>query len=102
MVDTILLGLGLIFGLGIFLTWIARIIKIPGIILLLPAGMIVGPVLGLVNPNAIFGNSFYDLITIGVGLLLLKGGFELNISKIQSDEKNSDLEIDNHWSNNHF
>lgn len=87
MIDSILLGLGLIIGLGILLQWIARIIKIPGIILLLPAGMIVGPVLGLVNPNIIFGNSFYDLITIGVGLLLFKGGFELNISKIQSDDK---------------
>lgn len=36
--DSILLGLGLIFGLGIFLQWIAKIIKIPGVILLLPAG----------------------------------------------------------------
>ena len=47
--DQILLGLGLIIGLGISLQWLARTIKIPGIILLLPAGMIVGPLLGLVK-----------------------------------------------------
>ncbi len=85
--ETILLGLGLIIGLGIFLQWLAKIIKIPGIILLLPAGILVGPVLGLVNPNEIFGASLFPLVTIGVGLLLFKGGFELKIDKIQPDAR---------------
>lgn len=85
--ETILLGLGLIIGLGIFLQWLAKIIKIPGIILLLPAGILVGPVLGLVNPNEIFGVSLFPLVTIGVGLLLFKGGFELKIDKIQPDAR---------------
>ena len=71
MSDLVLIGLGLIISLGILLQWIAKIIKIPGIILLLPAGIIVGPVLGLVNPNEIFGNLLFPLVTIGVGLLLL-------------------------------
>lgn len=85
MSDAILLGLGIIIGLGIFLQWVAKIINIPGIILLLPAGIIIGPVLGLVNPNEIFGNSLFDIVTIGVGLLLLNGGFQLNLSKIHKD-----------------
>lgn len=85
--ETILLGLGLIICLGIFLQWLAKIIKIPGIILLLPAGILVGPVLGLVNPNEIFGVSLFPLVTIGVGLLLFKGGFELKIDKIQPDAR---------------
>ncbi len=85
--EQILLGLGLIIGLGILLQWIAKMLKIPGIILLLPAGILVGPVLGLVNPNEIFGNSLFPLVTIGVGILLLKGGFELNVRKLQSDTK---------------
>ena len=85
--ETILLGLGLIICLGIFLQWLAKIIKIPGIILLLPAGILVGPVLGLVNPNEIFGASLFPLVTIGVGLLLFKGGFELKIDKIQPDAR---------------
>lgn len=87
MSDLVLIGLGLIISLGILLQWIAKIIKIPGIILLLPAGIIVGPVLGLVNPNEIFGNLLFPLVTIGVGLLLLKGGFELKIRMIQPDVK---------------
>lgn len=85
--EAILLGLGIIIGLGIFLQWFAKIIKIPGIILLLPAGIIVGPVFGLVNPSEIFGPSLFPLVTIGVGLLLFKGGFELKINKIQPDAR---------------
>ena len=68
---SVILGLGLIIGLGVSMQWIAKILKIPGIILLLPAGMIVGPVLGLVQPEEIFGNSFFPLVTLGVGILLL-------------------------------
>ncbi|MFA0834290.1 MAG: cation:proton antiporter [Methanobacterium formicicum] len=81
--DQILLSLGLIIGLGISLQWLARTIKIPGIILLLPAGMIVGPVLGLVKPFEIFGDSLFPIITLGVGILLLKGGFELRIRDLK-------------------
>ena len=58
---SVILGLGLIIGLGVSMQWIAKILKIPGIILLLPAGMIVGPVLGLVQPEEIFGNSFFPV-----------------------------------------
>lgn len=81
--DQILLGLGLIIGLGISLQWLARTIKIPGIILLLPAGMLVGPVLGLVKPLEIFGDSLFPIVTLGVGILLLKGGFELRIQDLK-------------------
>lgn len=81
--EAIFIGLGLIIGLGILMQWIAKIFRIPGIILLLPAGMIVGPVLGLVKPQEIFGNALFPLITIGVGILLLKGGFELHLKNLQ-------------------
>ena len=81
--EDIFIGLALIIGLGISLQWIARLLKIPGIILLLPAGMIVGPVLGLVKPQEIFGNALFPLVTIGVGILLLKGGLELRLKHLK-------------------
>ncbi|MGC9516719.1 MAG: cation:proton antiporter [Methanomicrobiales archaeon] len=84
-IDPIILGLGIIITLGILLQWIARIIKIPGIILLLPAGILMGSVLGLVKPLEIFGDALFPIITLGVGLLLLKGGFELKIIDLNPD-----------------
>jgi NhaP-type Na+/H+ or K+/H+ antiporter len=82
--EEIYLGLGLIIGLGISMQWVARLLRIPGIILLLPAGMIVGPVLGLVQPQEIFGNALFPLVTIGVGILLLNGGLQLRLSNLQT------------------
>ena len=81
--EQILLGLGIIIILGISLQWFARALKIPGIILLLPAGMIVGPILGLVKPYEMLGNALFPIITLGVGILLLKGGFDLRIRDLQ-------------------
>jgi len=81
--DLIYIGLGLIIGLGISMQWLAKCFRIPGIILLLPAGMIVGPVLGLVQPQEIFGDTLFPLVTIGVGILLLKGGLELRLKNLQ-------------------
>ncbi|WAI02201.1 cation:proton antiporter [Methanogenium organophilum] len=81
--ELIYIGLGLIIGLGISMQWLAKIFRIPGIILLLPAGMIVGPVLGLVRPQEIFGDTLFPLVTIGVGILLLKGGLELRLKNLQ-------------------
>lgn len=81
--ELIYIGLGLIIGLGISMQWLAKIFRIPGILLLLPAGMIVGPVLGLVHPQEIFGDALFPLVTIGVGILLLKGGLELRLNNLQ-------------------
>jgi len=86
---SVILGLGLIIGLGVSMQWIAKILKIPGIILLLPAGMIVGPVLGLVQPEEIFGNSFFPLVTLGVGILLLNGGLNLRLRDLHPPVRNS-------------
>jgi NhaP-type Na+/H+ or K+/H+ antiporter len=81
--NQILLGLGIIISLGISLQWFAKRLKIPGIILLLPAGILVGPVLGLVKPHEIFSNALFPIVTLGVGILLLKGGFDLPVRNLQ-------------------
>ncbi len=81
--ERLLIGLGIIIGLGILLQWFSKMIKIPAIITLLIGGILVGPVWGLVDPIEIFGDSLFPLVTIGVGLLLFRGGFELKVRKIQ-------------------
>lgn len=83
--ELIYIGLGLIIGLGISMQWLAKILRVPGgILLLLPAGMIVGPVLGgLVDPQEIFGDALFPLVTVGVGILLLKGGLELRLNNLK-------------------
>lgn len=85
--ERLLIGLGIIIGLGILLQWVSKMIKIPAIITLLIGGILVGPVWGLVDPIEIFGDTLFPLVTIGVGLLLFRGGFELKIRNIQPSAK---------------
>jgi NhaP-type Na+/H+ or K+/H+ antiporter len=84
--DLTLLGLVLIILLGVGLQWIANLKKIPGIILLLPAGIIVGSYFCLIKPEEIFGDSFFPLVTLGVGFLLFSGGLELDFKKMSKPD----------------
>lgn len=85
--DPVVISLFLIFILGVGLQWIAQLKKIPGIVLLLPAGMFFGAYLGLIDPTSLFGESFYTLITLGVGFLLFAGGLNLDFSKLKRNER---------------
>lgn len=87
--EPVIISLFLVFVLGVGIQWIAQIKKIPGIILLLPAGMFFGAYLGLINPTSLFGESFYTLVTLGVGFLLFTDGLNLNFSKLKKSEKSS-------------
>ena len=87
--EPVLISLFLVFVLGVGIQWIAQIRKIPGIILLLPAGMFFGAYLGLIDPLSLFGESFYTLVTLGVGFLLFTDGLYLNFSKLGKSERKS-------------
>lgn len=86
--DPVIISLFLIIVMGVGLQWIAQLRKIPGIVLLLPAGMFFGAYLGLIEPKEIFGSSFYTLVSLGVGFLLFSGGLNLNLSKLRKKERN--------------
>ena len=51
----VLFGIGVIIVLGVGLQWLARRLKLPSIILLLAGGLLVGPVLDIVEPDRILG-----------------------------------------------
>ena len=86
--DPVIISLFLIAVMGVGLQWIAQLKKIPGIVLLLPAGIFFGAYLGLIEPEKIFGESFYTLVTLGVGFLLFSGGLSLDFSKLRNEERN--------------
>lgn len=76
------LALGLIVGLGIGAQWLGRTIKFPSIVLLLAAGVLVGPVAGLVDPEELFGDLLNPAVTLAVGLILFESGFSLDLREI--------------------
>lgn len=82
--EHILIGLAVILLLGIISQWIAWRIGIPSILLLLTAGFLVGPLGGLVDPDAIFGNLLFPIVSVSVAVILYEGGLSLKISEFRA------------------
>ena len=81
--DDALVGLATIVIAGIGAQWLGRRLTIPSIILLLPAGILAGPVTGLVEPEELFGDALFPGVTLAVSLLLFESGLGLRFSEIK-------------------
>jgi len=82
--DDILIELVLILFLGIAAQMIAWFTQAPSILLLITAGFIAGPVLGLLNPDILFGELFEPLVALSVAIILFEGGLNLKIKEVRS------------------
>ncbi len=62
---------------------IAPRLRVPALLLLLPAGFLVGTLVSDVSVAEFVGDGFFSLVSISVGLILFHGGMELFASPIQ-------------------
>ncbi|NQY57733.1 MAG: sodium:proton antiporter [Ilumatobacteraceae bacterium] len=69
--------LALILGAGMLAQWLAWRTQIPSIIALLVAGLILGPGLGVVDPDELLGGTLFPLVSLAVALILFEGGLDL-------------------------
>lgn len=81
--ESILMGLAIVFVLGIGVQWLAWRLKWPSILLLLIGGFMAGPVLGLVQPDQMLGELLIPLVSISVGLILFEGGMSLRLAELR-------------------
>lgn len=79
--------IALIGALGIGAQWVAWRTQVPAIVLLLLAGLIAGPVTGLVNPSQDFGDLLKPLVALAVAIILFEGGMTLNFEEIRGTAK---------------
>ncbi len=77
------LVIALIGILGIGAQWVAWRTGWPAIVLMLAAGVISGPVLGLIDPEAAFGDLLLPMVSIGVALILFEGGLSLDFRELR-------------------
>ncbi|MCD1622693.1 cation:proton antiporter [Citromicrobium bathyomarinum] len=70
-------------ALGIGAQWIAWRTNWPAIVLMLAAGFLAGPILGLFDPEETFGSLLEPMIGIGVALILFEGGLSLSFRELQ-------------------
>nr|WP_324829286.1 sodium:proton antiporter [Qipengyuania sp. Z2] len=69
--------------LGIGAQWLAWRTGWPAIVLMLAAGFLAGPVLGLFDPEHAFGTMLEPMIAIGVALILFEGGLSLDFRELR-------------------
>ena len=68
---------------------------------MLAAGFIAGPITGLIDPEAAFGDLLDPMISIGVALILFEGGLSLDLRELRHSGKaafNSQIsDFSSHW-----
>ncbi|QJU58869.1 sodium:proton antiporter [Sphingomonas sp. AP4-R1] len=77
------LVIALIGFLGIGAQWVAWRTGWPAIALMLVAGVVAGPVTGLIVPAQTFGNLLEPIVSIAVALILFEGGLSLNFRELR-------------------
>jgi NhaP-type Na+/H+ or K+/H+ antiporter len=81
--DEILAGLGLVIVLAIACQLVAARVGLPAIVLLLPAGFLAGAGTDYVHPDALFGDTFQPIVSLGVGLILFEAGLRLRLHELR-------------------
>jgi NhaP-type Na+/H+ or K+/H+ antiporter len=81
--DQILIGVGLILALAAGSQVLANRLRIPAIIVLLPAGFVAGALTSDVNPQDLLGPAFEPLVSLSVAVILYDAGLSLDMRKLK-------------------
>ncbi len=87
--NAIFLGFGTIIVFGIGAQWVGRRSGIPSLLLLLPAGLLAGDVLDLVDPVMLFGDLLFPLVSLLLSLLLFQAGLQLRLHSLPREVRSS-------------
>jgi len=80
--EHLFIGLASIIVLGIFAQWLGWRLHLPAILLLLIFGFIAGPVTHILNPDELFGDLLFPLVSVSVAIILFEGGLSLHIREL--------------------
>ncbi len=80
--NEILTGLGLVVVLAIACQLAAARLRLPAIVLLLPAGFVAGILTDDVDPTKLLGGAFQPFVSLGVGLILFEAGLRLRLHEL--------------------
>lgn len=81
--QTILITLTGIIVTGIAAQWLAWRLKVPAILFLLAIGLFLGPVTGLLDPNALLGDLLFPIVSLSVAVILFEGALTLQFKELK-------------------
>ena len=70
-------------GIGFTAQWLAWRVKLPAILFLLLAGIVLGPVAGVVQPDRLLGPLLFPLVSLSVALILFEGSLSLRYGELR-------------------
>ena len=81
---TIELGLMLtgMLGIGFLAQWLAWRVKLPAILFLLLAGILLGPVSHVLQPDQMLGDLLFPIVSLSVALILFEGSLTLRFHEL--------------------
>jgi CPA1 family monovalent cation:H+ antiporter len=68
---------------GFACQWLAWRLRLPAILFLLGTGILVGPILGWLDPDAVFGNLLTPIVSVAVAIILFEGSLTLKLTEIR-------------------
>lgn len=77
------LQLTLLVLFGMLSQWLGWKLRLPAILFLLLVGIILGPVLEWLNPDALLGDLLFPFVSLGVAIILFEGSLTLRFSEIK-------------------
>jgi NhaP-type Na+/H+ or K+/H+ antiporter len=85
--ETIVLSLAGIGITALVCQWFAWWVKLPAILFLLLSGILLGPVTGWIQPDDLFGDLLFPIVSLAVAVVLFEGSLTLKFSEIKGLER---------------
>ncbi|GGE66912.1 sodium/hydrogen antiporter [Streptosporangium jomthongense] len=73
--------------LSLTFQWLAWRVRVPAILFLLAGGILVGPVLGFLKPDEVFGDLLFPMVSLAVAIILFEGSLTLRFNEIRGHGK---------------
>ncbi|HET6631444.1 MAG TPA: sodium:proton antiporter [Rhodanobacteraceae bacterium] len=76
------LMLAAMLAIGFAAQWLAWRVRLPAILFLLLAGLLLGPATGVLDPNTMFGDLLFPIVSLSVAVILFEGSLNLRFADL--------------------
>jgi NhaP-type Na+/H+ or K+/H+ antiporter len=80
--NSLLLGIGLVLVLAVGSQFVARALRLPAIVVLLPVGFVAGILTKDVRPSDLLGSLYQPFVSVAVGVILFEAGLRLSFRDV--------------------
>ena len=91
--NQVILGISLIFAVAMVCQVLAPRLRVPSLVLLLPAGFVLGILVPEANPMSLLGPAFSPVVDLVVAIILFQGGLELGRRAIDRPDYHTVLRL---------